>query len=160
MKLKILFISICALFCQFSMAQSDLFKRYADKEGVTSVYVSKAMIQMAPDAISNADLYLNNMKGKIEGIQIVSSDNAALKNEMDASFRKLIGNQHEELMRIKDKSGELITFHIKKEGNLITELIMLVNGGEEFSAIQILGKFTMQDIQEITSRKEGEKKSF
>jgi hypothetical protein len=142
------------------MAQSDLFKRYADKEGVTSVYVSKAMIQMAPDAISNADLYLNNMKGKIEGIQIVSSDNAALKNEMDASFRKLIGNQHEELMRIKDKSGELITFHIKKEGNLITELIMLVNGGEEFSAIQILGKFTMQDIQEITSRKEGEKKSF
>jgi len=157
MKLKIFFISICALFCQLSMAQSDLFKRYADKEGVSSVYVSKAMIQMAPDAVSNADLYLNNMKGKIEGIQIVSSDNAVLKNEMDESFRKLIGNQHEELMRIKDKSGELITFHIKKEGNLITELIMLVNGGDEFSAIQILGKFTMQDIQEITSRKEGEK---
>ena len=157
MKLKIFFISICALFCQLSMAQSDLFKSYADKEGVTSVYISKTMMQMAPDAISNADLYLNNMKGKIEGIQIVSSDNAALKNEMDASFRKLIGNQHEELMRIKDKSGELITFHIKKEGNLITELIMLVNGGDEFSAIQILGKFTMQDIQEITSRKEGEK---
>ncbi|MDD4033366.1 MAG: DUF4252 domain-containing protein [Bacteroidales bacterium] len=157
MKLKIFFISICALFCQLSMAQSDLFKRYADKEGVSSVYVSKAMIQMATDAVSNADLYLNNMKGKIEGIQIVSSDNAVLKNEMDESFRKLIGNQHEELMRIKDKSGELITFHIKKEGNLITELIMLVNGGDEFSAIQILGKFTMQDIQEITSRKEGEK---
>ena len=157
MKLKIFFISICALFCQLSMAQSDLFKSYADKEGVTSVYISKTMMQMAPDAISNADLYLNNIKGKIEGIQIVSSDNAALKNEMDASFRKLIGNQHEELMRIKDKSGELITFHIKKEGNLITELIMLVNEGDEFSAIQILGKFTMQDIQEITSRKEGEK---
>ncbi|MDD4032351.1 MAG: DUF4252 domain-containing protein [Bacteroidales bacterium] len=157
MKLKIFFISICALFCQLSMAQSDLFKRYADKEGVTSVYVSKAMIQMAPDAVSNADLYLNNMKGKIEGIQIVSSGNLALKNEMDESFRKLIGNQHEELMRIKDESGELVTFHIKKEGNLITELIMLVNEEDEFSAIQILGKFTMQDIQEITSRKEGEK---
>ena len=157
MKLKIFFISICALFCQLSMAQSDLFKRYADKEGVSSVYVSKAMIQMALDAVSNADLYLNNMKGKIEGIQIVSSDNAVLKNEMDESFRKLIGNQHEELMRIKDESGELVTFHIKKEGNLITELIMLVNEEDEFSAIQILGKFTMQDIQEITSRKEGEK---
>lgn len=153
MKLKIFFISICALFCQLSMAQSDLFKRYADKEGVTSVYVSKAMLQMVPDAISNADLYLNNMKGKIEGIQILSSENAALKNEMDVSFRKLIGNQHEELMRIKDESGELITFHIKKEGNLITELIMLVNEKDEFSAIQILGKFTMQDIQEVTSRK-------
>jgi len=157
MKLKIFFISICALFCQLSMAQSDLFKRYADKEGVSSVYVSKAMIQMAPDAVSNADLYLNNMKGKIEGIQIVSSDNAVLKNEMDESFRKLIGNQHEELMRIKDESGELVTFHIKKEGNLITELIMLINGGEEFTAIQILGKFTMQDIQEITSERKPEK---
>jgi hypothetical protein len=139
------------------MAQSDLFKRYADKEGVSSVYVSKAMIQMAPDAVSNADLYLNNMKGKIEGIQIVSSKNAALKKEMDASFPKLIGNQHEELMRIKDESGELVTFHIKKEGNLITELIMLINGGEEFTAIQILGKFTMQDIQEITSERKPEK---
>ena len=56
--------------------------------------------------------------------------------------------EFEELMRIK--SGKTnVTFNIKKKGNIINELIMLVNEETDFVAIQILGNFSLDDIKKI-----------
>ena len=55
-------------------------------------------------------------------------------------------------MRVRDGESK-ITFYIKQKGELINELIMLSDDEKEFSVIQLLGQFTLQDIQEITKEK-------
>lgn len=140
---------ILLLFCSgVCFGQNKLFEKYAEMDDVTSVYISKAMFQMMP-TMETSGLNLMNMKGKIESLQILSTENATKKEAMSKEFTRLIGNQHEELMRVKDGKTRA-TFYIKKNGDKISELIMLANTDTNFSVIQLLGNFTLQDIQNIT----------
>mgnify|MGYP000199305143 CR=1 FL=1 len=120
-------------------------------DGVTSVYISKKMFQLMP-SMETAGLNLINMKGKIESLQILTCENESLQEQMRKDFSGLIKKEHEELMRVRDGESK-ITFYIKQKGELINELIMLSDDEKEFSVIQLLGQFTLQDIQEITKEK-------
>lgn len=148
MKIKnilLLFFVCCANFC---FAQNKLFNKYADMDDVTSVYISKAMFRMMPDIETNG-LNLMNLKGKIEGLHILTTENSAIRESMRNEFKDSIGKQHEELMRVKDGKTRA-TFYVKQKGELISELIMLADTDDSFNVIQLLGNFTLQEIQEIT----------
>lgn len=149
MKLRygMLFFLLCC--CSFCWAQSDsLFEKYAQMEDVSQVYISKTMFQMMP-AMETAGLNLVHMKGKIESLQILSTENEAKKVQMRKDFSGLIGKQHEALMRVKDGKTQA-TFYISRKGERIQELIMLADTKSNFSVIQLLGNFSMEDIQRIT----------
>lgn len=149
MKLRygVLFFLLCC--CSFCWAQSDsLFEKYAQMEDVSQVYISKTMFQMMP-AMETAGLNLVHMKGKIESLQILSTENEAKKVQMRKDFSGLIGKQHEALMRVKDGKTQA-TFYISRKGERIQELIMLADTKSNFSVIQLLGNFSMEDIQRIT----------
>ena len=103
---------------------------------------------MIPDMKTNG-LNLTNLKGKIEGLQILTTQNNSIKETMRNDFESLIGKNHEELMRVKDGKTRA-TFYVKQKGDLISELIMLADADNSFNVIQLLGNFTLQDIQEIT----------
>ena len=136
----------CASVC---FAQGKLFDKYAEMDGVTSVYISKKMFQMMP-AMEEVGLNLANMKGKIESLQILTTENGDLRRKMSEDFRALIGKEHEELMRVKDDDTRA-NFYVRQEGELIKELIMLADtDSDEFTVIQLRGNFTLNDIQEIT----------
>lgn len=142
-----LFFLLCC--CSFCWAQSDsLFEKYAQMEDVSQVYISKTMFQMMP-AMETAGLNLVHMKGKIESLQILSTENEAKKVQMRKDFSGLIGKQHEALMRVKDGKTQA-TFYISRKGERIQELIMLADTKSNFSVIQLLGNFSMEDIQRIT----------
>lgn len=149
--MKIRYIFLCLLlFCgSLGFAQSSrLFEKYGDMEKVSQVYISKTMFQMMP-AVETAGLNLVNMKGKIEALQILSTEEVAIKTQMKKDFSALIGKEHEELMRVKDGKTHA-TFYIRKKGGRINELIMLADTEKNFSVIQLLGNFTLEDIQSMT----------
>lgn len=69
---------------------------------------------------------------------------------MRKEFTQLIGSQHEELMRVKDGKTKA-NFYVKQKGDIINELIMLADTDKDgFTVIQLLGNFTLKDIQQIT----------
>lgn len=142
--LLILFLC-CTNIC---FAQNKLFDKYSEMDDVTSVSISKAMFQMMPNFETNG-LNLMNLKGKIEGLQILTTENNSIKETMRNDFKNLIGKNHEELMKVKDGKTRA-TFYVKQKGDLISELIMLADTDSSFNVIQLLGNFTLQDIQEIT----------
>lgn len=142
--LLVLFLC-CTSFC---FAQKKLFDKYAEMDNVSSVYISKKMFQMMP-AFETGGLNLMNLKGKIESLQVLTTENTCLKESMRDDFKSLIDKDHEELMRVKDDSTRA-TFYVKQKGELISELIMLADTDGSFSIIQLLGNFTLQEIQEIT----------
>lgn len=150
MRHKYLYLLLLLCCVNIGFAQNKLFDKYADMDDVTSVYISKKMFQMMP-VMETAGLNLANLKGKIESLQILTTEKAELKKKMRSEFNALISKEHEELIRVKDGKTKA-NFYVKQKGELIQELIMIAdmeNGG--FSVMQLLGRFTLQDVQEITS---------
>ena len=151
--LLILFLC-CTSIC---FAQNKLFDKYSEMDNVTSVYISKAMFQMMPKIETNG-LNLMNLKGKINSLQIVTSDKREVRDQMRKEFSSLIGQSHEELMRVKDNDTRA-SFYIVQNGDLINEMIMLADTDSDYVVIRITGKFTLQDIQDVaTSFSQSDKK--
>ena len=62
-----------------------------------------------------------------------------------------LANLKGKLMRVKDGKTKA-NFYVKQQGELIQELIMIADMDDgSFSVMQLLGRFTLQDVQEITS---------
>ena len=148
MKYKNIFLILFLCCTSLCFAQDKLFEKYADMDNVTSVFISKKMFEMMPN-IESGGLDLMNLKGKINNLQILTSEKREIRDQMRKEFSGLIGKSHEELMRVKDNNTKA-TFYIEQKGDQINEMIMLADTDNSFNVIQLLGNFTLQDIQEIT----------
>ena len=147
--------SICLLCTSMGFAQNKLFDKYADMDGVTSVYISKAMFQMISginmkNTVKGVDL--ENMKGKIESLQLVTTDKKEKIAQMKSEFTQLVTSQHEELMRVREDNTNIRVYTLMK-GNLVKELVMLIDDKDDYTAILINGNFTLEDIQSIAGEK-------
>jgi hypothetical protein len=131
-------------------AQNRIFEKYADMDNVTSVYISKAMFQMMP-VVENVGVNLMNMKGKIESLQLVSTEKRELISQMKNEFSRLVTTRHEELMRIKDGNTR-VQFYSDMKGDRIKELLLLIEAEDNFTAILLVGNFTLKDIQDIANQ--------
>lgn len=149
MKTRYILILISLFFTSLSFGQNKLFDKFAEMDNVSSVYISKSMFQMMPN-IQTEGLNLMNLKGKISSLQILNTESKDKAELMRKEFSGLVGKQHEELMRVRDGKTNA-TFYAKQNKDIIHELIMLANTEKGFTVIQILGDFTLNDIQEITS---------
>ena len=158
MKIKYLLLTICLLSCSITYAQnntfSHLFEKYENEDDVTVVSISKAMFNMIPGNISTGNVDIKDILPKIESLLLISSNTNKMKDKMYSEFKNITekDKNYEQLMRIKDNKTN-VNFHVRKSGNMITELIMLVNEDDNFVAIQILGNFTFEDIQKIANDK-------
>ena len=136
MKSKNIFLILFLCCTSLCFAQDKLFEKYADMDNVTSVFISKKMFDMIPN-VESGGLNLMNLKGKINNLQIVTSDKQEVRDQMRKEFSSLISKSHEELMRVKDNDTRA-SFYIVQNGDLINEMIM-----------RITGKFTLEDIQDV-----------
>ena len=159
MKTKYLLLVICLLSINMVYAQNNtfksLFEKYENEDDVTIISISRAMFNMmSGSSINTGNVDLKNIAPKIESLLIITSDKSAMKEKMALEFKSVIdkNKDYEELMRIRDGKSNVI-FNAKKKGNIVNELIMFVNDENEFVAIQILGNFTLDDVQNITKEK-------
>lgn len=143
-----LLLSLCSL---FTYAQDSFFDKFADMDGVTSVYISKAMLSMMPD-IQTEGVNIGGVASKLDNIQILSCEKPAviakLKKETEFINPK---NGYEELIRINDE-GEKTTIYLKHDKNGKKEFVLLNNEKEEFTIIIITGNLTLQEIQGIINK--------
>lgn len=149
--MKRLFITLVAtlLVALTLPAQENVFEKYADTEGVTTVYISKKMFNMMKD-VKSEDLNLGTLSGKISDMQILTCED----KDTAAKLRKDIAyispdNGYEELMRVREE-GERITIYAK-EGKKENEYILLVDDSEELVLIQINGQLTLEELQSVVS---------
>ena len=150
MKTKQILVTLCLLCTSIGFAQNKLFEKYADMDDVTSMYISKALFQIMPK-IEKAGINFTNLKGKVESLQLVSTEKPKKINQMKKDFSKLVASKHQELMRVKDGKTRF-SFYTEGKGDLIKELLMLVENSDHFMALQLVGNFTIKDIQDITDQ--------
>ena len=151
MKTRHFLMAFCLFCTSMGFAQNSIFEKYADMDNITSIYISKAMFQMMPN-IEQAGTNFGDLKGKIESLQLITTEKQDMIAQMKKDFSRLVTTRHEELMRVKDGNTR-VNFYSDMKGDQIKEFIMLVEDDDNFTAIMLVGNFTLQDIQNIANQK-------
>ena len=131
-------------------AQSEIIDEIADMKGVTSVYISKAMLSsISPSMLGDkriasiahqlTSIYIINIEGK------EARANATQKIKQ---FRQYPGL--EILTKIKE-DNENVTIYGKQEAEKITYVLMVVEERNEISIIAMTGNISLDNIRALTA---------
>ncbi|MDR0683390.1 MAG: DUF4252 domain-containing protein [Dysgonamonadaceae bacterium] len=156
MKTKNWLIAVAILLNAVSASAQDLFEKLADNEHITSVYISKTLLNMFPamsDKIQVEGVDVENVIHKLEQIDIYTSDNKEAAQFIRTEAKKLQSQSksYEVLMKVKDGSEDVI-FYAEKEKDRFKSLVMFVDSIDECTLIRLMGSFTAEDVQKITKK--------
>ena len=141
----------CSVFCY---GQQSYFDKYADLDGVTSVYITKSMLSLFPKGKTNVNgINIGDITNRLDNIQILSSDEPAIIEKLRKETSNINNkNGYEELLRIReDGTKTTIYFNEKKKQK---EFVLLVDAKDEFTIISIVGDLTLQEFQGIIAQED------
>lgn len=146
MKRLILTLITALLMGSALWAQEDIFEKFADRKGVTTVYISKKMFSLM-NGYNNGNIKLNNtdIGSKISGLQILSCEDKTIIPEIRKEAARIKTDGYEVLMRIREE-GEHVTIYTK-EGKEENQYILLSDEPQEFTIIMLNGKLTLEELR-------------
>ena len=151
MTLALIMTISMAAFTQSSV--QSFFDKYQDNESFTQINISQKMFQL----ISNMEVEADEKDEILELIQALkglkilttTTDPQKYYKEFNASFDKSV---YEELMTVKENNSD-ITFLVRDSdgGNIVSELLLLVGGEEDFVLMSFEGKIPLNKIGKLAS---------
>ena len=151
--IRTLIIAIMATLCSVcSYGQQSFFDKYAEMDGVTSVYITKSMLSLFPKGQTNVNgVNIGNIASRLDNIQILSTDEQPIVDKLRKETSHInTRNGYEELMRVRE-DGEKTTIYFKDSKKDKKEFVLLVDEKDEFTIISIVGDLTLQEIQGIVN---------
>ena len=150
---RLLIASILFLTVSFVFSQKATLKEYTKNDGVTAVTIPKNMLALFPknSNITYGGINVAEFVDKLSDVNVFASrkDDVASKLIKDATEYMKIGG-YDNLVSMKTEKEETINFYIKTTDDYISELVLIVQRQSKESAVmQLMGKFTMEDIQEM-----------
>jgi hypothetical protein len=157
MKFRILFAALIVTFTLNLNAQDDFiatfFEKHSENENFTSIYIAPKFFSLFQDL----DLDLNDEEAEaimtiaedFNSLRILVAEEASdqLTKEFNAEFSKA---DYEVLMRINNKAENTVDLLIKEQGNMITDLLMLVSGDDsEFVMINFNGNISFDKLNNL-----------
>ena len=142
-----LLITLCSV-CSYG--QQSFFDKYAEMEGVTSVYITKSMLSLFPKGQTSVNgVNIGNIASRLDNIQILSADEQPIIDKLRKETSGINSrNGYDELMRVRE-DGEKITIYFKDGKKDKKEFVLLRDEKDEFTIISIVGDLTLQEIQSI-----------
>ena len=129
----------------------DMFNKYSEKDGFTTVSISGRMFSMFADKeTGNKDA--DNVMSKLESIRILSVEDTLLNKNLNfynELTKKLNITVYEELMVVKE-GKDITKFLIRQKGNVISELLVITGGPGGNSLISIKGDFNLKNISDLS----------
>ncbi|WP_162555600.1 DUF4252 domain-containing protein [Reichenbachiella versicolor] len=156
MKTIKIFILSCLFALQASAQDSpvdQLFNKYSDKDGFTSVYISKYMFGL----FSNSDSEdkdeddMSNVLSGLESIRILTVEDKEINNSInlyDEIIKDISLSEYEQLMVVKEK-GQDIRMMVRKEQGKIVDFLMIGGGSDNF-LISINGNLDLDAISKLS----------
>ena len=142
-----LLMTLCSI-CSYG--QQSFFDKYAEMEGVTSVYITKSMLSLFPKGQTSVNgVNIGNIASRLDNIQILSADEQPIIDKLRKETSGINSrNGYEELMRVRE-DGEKTTIYFKDGKKDKKEFVLLVDEKDEFTIISIVGDLSLQEIQGI-----------
>ena len=147
---QIIITTLLMLVCMGAKAQKEVFDKYEDTKGVTTVFVSKAMLGLAGSFAAIGDKKIGKMANKMDGIRILNCERKGLipeiKKAAQAAYNR---DQYEEMMRVNE-DGQRVVIYQRALKNGKSEFALLSIDDEGLSIINISGTITLEDMKQFT----------
>ncbi len=129
------------------------FDKYADNNAFTKVTINQKMFSLFDNFNGGTKEETEFMQAvsKLKGLKILAADSIVNSSKMFKTVAADINKAgYEDLMSITD-ANENVKFSIKEKNGIVTELIMLVGGNEEFVLMSLYGEINLKDVSKIAS---------
>jgi len=148
-------IFIALMVCRVMSAQTnpidELFNRYSEKEGFTSVYISGKMLNLLAGMDKNSGK-TDNILLRLNSIRILS-ENDSLSTEKVNFYqelrKKLDFSVYEELMVVQE-GPDVTKFLVRQNGDRVSELLMITGGREGNTLISIKGDINLKELSGLS----------
>ena len=141
---KFIIMALLGLTGTTANAQKEVFQKYQDKDGVTTVHVPKFLMRMA----GRFDNEAKKLTDRINDIRIMSCENSnmakKIKQDALAAYRS---QGYEEMLRVKE-DGEQIRIYQRTLKNGKNEFALLAED-EELAIINVTGRLSIDDVRNI-----------
>lgn len=157
MKNLIIYMALC-LSPIFLQAQNPNVKAFYDKymgyDNVTNVSLQGWVLKMAANFTEdeNGEQLLQKIT-KLR-VMVMEEGNLVSKNDYQNLVRNIEKDHFEKLMEVRD-GGEKIDFFIQEDGEEVSNLLMLINGKDEFILVSLEGNLKFSDLQELNFEIDG-----
>ncbi|GEP91162.1 hypothetical protein CTE07_28070 [Chitinophaga terrae (ex Kim and Jung 2007)] len=135
---------------QASVAER-FFQKYENDRNFTVVTITPKMFGMFAKLDANDPDSKNLMAviKKLKGLRILARENTRDGGRLFKEAAAFLNNDYEELMTLRDKDSDM-KFMVRENGKgNITELIMLVNGSNEFMVMSLVGEIDLNEVSQI-----------
>lgn len=135
----------------------ELFKAYNGQEGYTTVHISKELFSMMNQVnVETEDAETKEMvdaMSKLEFIRILMADKSEVKgfNEFREKVQAFDLDGYKELMLVKEGDETVRFMVLEEKGNdMIGELLMIIDQGDEAGFISIVGDIDINTISKLS----------
>lgn len=150
--LQLILVLLPVILMAQNKAVDQLFEKYSDRDGYTSVYITKHMFSLFANIEADDPESEDIIKTfqSIDNIKVLSSKHPEEGvNFHDELMEKLPAKEYEELMVVHEKKQD-VKFLIKKDGEKIKELLMIVGGEESNALVLITGDIDLKRMSRIS----------
>lgn len=145
------FICISTLLCAQPDAIDELFEKYSEKDGFTTVYISGKMLGLFSGK-QGKDEKGKNVVNRLSSIKILTVEDSVLNQKInfyEDISRKVNLSAYDELMVTKENRS-ITKFLIRQKGDIITELLVLAGGPGNNTLISIKGDLDLKSLSELS----------
>lgn len=126
----------------------NFYKKYMTNEKMTNINLSGWVLQMAGEYADEGKE--KEMLQKITKLRVMIMEDANLVTKGDYAnlIKDIRKDDFEPLMNIKD-GGDKIDLYLRDDGETITNVLVLVNGDDEFVLLSLEGNLKFSDLNDI-----------
>jgi hypothetical protein len=152
---KIFAIMVLALVSVAALAQSgrDIYNKYSDEAGVSSVYVSPAMFRLIgkiPDIqMEDSQVNFSSIIKSMSGFYIVNSENPDIADMLYTDVKKFIQKGDFELLMEAKEDGQVMRMYTAGDDKTVTSFVMINKEESEVSFIAFDGKMNREELEVI-----------
>lgn len=158
-KIILLFAFICGAAINVSAQKEkldQLFDRYQDSDGITSIKISKPMFSML-NKLNLGDGELDQIKpllAKINGLKMLiiedpkSSSFKGIQGDISSSLKSL---KYEELMSVNSKDNKIKFLSAGAKDGILDDLILNISSEGNSILMMLDGKISMDDVNKLVN---------
>jgi uncharacterized protein DUF4252 len=146
---------LCLPLSIFGQAKSieNFYEKYKGNEEVTSINVSGELLNFV---FTSTDSETEQLTSKISKLRVLIVEEKSIVKQSD--YKQFIKNvkkeKFEELIRFKE-GGDAVDFHLREQGDVITDVLITVHGDDGFILLSIEGLFNFSDLNDFDLNIEG-----
>ena len=153
--IKTILCTVMALTCLNAQAHVKAFEKYSDMNGITYVYISKAMLSAISGRLNkmpsmpNVDAQV--LVNKLSAIQLIHAEKNDMRTKLRSEVQGIVKkDKYELLMQVKEDGNKADIY--QNIGPQQSVVAMLVEEKDGVTAVVFSGKFTTEDVMKMVKK--------